>query len=88
MLRVSSTSDEEDGGRPDLLWLLIAVRVCPERLTTVPMLDDRLTICCSMAHISAAEGTMPLAPFSALHVVNVCAFVCDRRNLTVRSRRG
>jgi hypothetical protein len=71
LLRVSSISEEDDGGRSDLLWLLIAVRVCPERLMTVPMLDDRLTICCSIAHISAADGTMPLAPFSALGFVSL-----------------
>jgi hypothetical protein len=37
----------------------------------VPIVDDLLTICCSIDHISAADGTMPLAPFSALGVVSM-----------------
>jgi hypothetical protein len=53
----------------------MAVRVCPERLNAVPMLDGLLTICCSMDHISAADGTMPLAPFSALGVVSEVFFI-------------
>jgi hypothetical protein len=60
----------------------MAVRVCPERLNGVPMVDDLLTICCSIDHISAADGTMPLAPFSALGVVSELLFFWDGRELT------